>query len=300
MQSPATKIFQEVAKVIKTPNLHNAYTAKRNSLVNDLKDSQNSVVKEKIYLSIIATDVCMQVYMSYLTIMVEVIQKLGQQQIAQNESDKKANDFMLKRAEESVSAFTDAISTDTDESLLGFLKNNAEINIGVWEHRNETSKTILELNLLQSEMYSTSILYAYSSVLEFMKSNDSKTAMEALEIFAKFLFGLLPGVGSLITAYELLETLKEKRKRINTISDTLNNWDDYFFATYNWCIFMQIMIDHLNSFVKGGKPVLDSSGEPNQMALDLAKAKTEERFTDVTEKMNKLIKQSRMSNNTSA
>ncbi len=280
-----SEIFKVVAEAIKSPKLYNEYINKRNLYINDLSQSKNKTVQQKIVLAIVVTDICMEVCANYLATVANLFAKLAKQQNEQNEADEQTRVFLQSKFESSVNEFKKAIQSNASESFSDFLKQDLEFTMSTWSDHSAASKTILKLSSFQFYAYSWSILYTYSSLLKIMQSRDSKTAIEAFEIFIKFTLGLIPIVGNVITIQELLVTLKERKERVQAASDLLNELDNFYFSAYNLCLFMQVIIDHWESFIQDKVSLLGASGKPNKSALEAATKKMKARAVNLSKKM---------------
>jgi hypothetical protein len=258
----------------KGEELHSEYAKKRTGYLDSIKNEQNRTLNKKLMLAAIATDVCLNVYLDYLAAIANNFTELGEKLNNHNALFSNVDKALFTTLESSQAKLFSAMKETSNVSLVQALKADVESVISTLQSRIIVSDNIESVMLFKFYTLNITTLYIYSTLIELLKTKDSKVALEVLMVLVKFIVGLVPFADYPLLAMDLKDAIELKQKQVSTTSDVLNQLDDFYFASFNWCMVVHIIMDLLdNSFLDFVSSVNEKKVDPEILNKSAEKVK---------------------------
>jgi hypothetical protein len=229
--------------------LHSEYAKRRTEYLNNITGERNRILVEKLMRNAIATDVGMNIYLDYLSLITKIFVELGEIINNHNEVFSDVDKALFATLEFSQEKLFSAMKETSDIALVQELKENVNTVIGALESRLAVSDNIINDALFKYYVLNITSLYVYSTFMELLKTRDKKVALEILTVLIKFAIGLIPFADIPLLAMDLKDAIESKQKQISTASDVLNDLDDFYFSVFTWGTVVHVMMSLLEKSV---------------------------------------------------
>jgi hypothetical protein len=102
-------------------------------------------------------------------------------------------------------------------------------------------------NNIVSQSYDVAIAIIDSSIRTLFRLSDSRTAMAVITTILKNIAAFDPRVHVVLALKDINEALRVRQNRLAIANEVLEGIDGFVFAYYQWCIYVQVLIDSLEA-----------------------------------------------------
>lgn len=271
----------ELEKVLNPTKLHQFYLKRRESFSKGIQANQHKIIENKLTYAALSTDLCMHTY-------VELANSLqARMQAAVVEGHQEQTEY--ERATTTIFAEMESLlgTTSYEENIDETTKLLSDLEVATLSHRFRVEQEISELSSLRRQLLldSSVIIWVaiYKSLEELFNIDNSQTVLKVVIALAKGVIGSIPGLGELTNiqgvVQEVKNILEERLQNIGAASDILTELDNYIFASHQWCIITQLLLEmNQDGFPSESMQMSELGIEAREEIMSAVTRKVEDRF----------------------